>query len=265
MKASNTTAIGLGTLFIVLSIASFSHYSHNKQPESTKSPFAIKPLTQSKTTPKRGVKRITALTSRMGSPPMPFFLASSSDVIVIGRVTKILAVRTTPVDCPDSDGWMGNHTVYAFEVEQYLKGKGANTVKIHNAGGIVNGVEYYQEDNSGLLVGERYFLFLKSYAEDRSTKKLGFIPCSVGKNTYKLGDSDELFPADVQRGKIRIDNGVLVQATDDDHPLGRWRFEKPGSDQLIGITEQEGLSVIRKAIKDSVGSGKSVVYSDAPP
>ena len=265
MKTSNKTTIGLGTLFTVLSVVAFSHYYHNEKPEATKSPFAIKLLTQSKTTPKHGAKRVTALTSRMGSPPMPFFLASSSDVILIGKVTNVLAVRTTPIDCPDSEGWMGNHTVYAFEVEQYLKGKGANTVKIHNAGGTVNGVEYYQEDNSGLLVGERYFLFLKSYAEDRSTKKLGFIPCGIGKNTYKLGDADELFPADVQRGKIRIENGVLVQATDNDHPLGRWRFEKPGSDQLIGVTEQEGLSVIRKAIKDSVGLGKSVVYSDAPP
>lgn len=196
---------------------------------------------------------------------MPFFLASGADVIVLGKVSKVLAVRPTPIDCPDPEGWMGNHTVYAFEVEQYFKGKGAKTVKIHNDGGIVNGIEYYQPDNPGLLVGERYFLFLKSYEDDKLTKKLGFIPCGVGKNTYKLGDADELFPAEAQRAKIRIENGVLVQATDEDHSLGAWRFEKLGSDQLIGVTEQEAHAIIRKAVKDSVGSGKSVVYSDAPP
>lgn len=160
---------------------------------------------------------------------------------------------------------MGNHTVYAFEVEKYLKGTGANTVKIHNDGGTVNDVEHYQSDNPGLVVGERYFLFLKSYADDKRNKKLGFIPCGVGQKTYRLGDLDELFPVHAQRSKLHIDNGVLVQATDENHLLPTWHFEDRGCDQLIGVTEQEAHAVIRKAINDSVGLGKSVVYSDAPP
>ena len=260
MLTSKTIPFGIGLIALVVVSTSVSYINYRRQKGDK---F---PLPSSITSTKHKAHRFTATVDRNDfTSAAPFVLAGTADIIVLGKVTKTLAVRTTPIDCPAPDAWMGNHTVYAFQVEEYLKGSGSNALKIHNEGGAVGDRDYFQADNPGLIEGERYFLFLKSYEDDPHTKKNGFIPCGVGGKTYKLGDADELFPIHFQRGKIRIENGILVQATDEDHRLSSWRFEGQGSDQLIGITEQEAHDVIRKAIKQGVGLGKSVVYSDAPP
>ncbi len=257
MQVSKTALLGMG-LLLAGSVMAFAGQSPKKPSRTIKPSSVRKPVTVSKS----NARVVRAQMSRPSPPRSPDTLAALTDIIVIGKVTKVLAMRTTPVDCPPSEFWYGNHTVYSFHVEEYLLGKGADNIKIRHEGGEAAGLRYIQDDNPGLLVGERYLLFLVSSQNSPQVKKYGYLACSKGGKIYKAGDADELQLRHFQRGKIRIEDGVLVQATDDEHPLPPWRFESPGCDQLIGITEREAHDVIKKAIKDSIGMGRSTVYTD---
>ncbi len=259
MQVSKTALLGMGALLLAGSVMAFTPQTPAvKKPSRVTKSLAKTPVT----TKKSNARVVRAHMKRPGLAPAPDSLVAMSDMIVIGKVTAVLAMRTTPVDCPPSEFWLGNHTVYSFHVEEYLMGTGPETVKIRHDGGEAAGLRYIQDDNPGLIVGERYLLFLVSSQNSPRVKKYGYLVCSKNGKIYKAGDADELQPSDWQRSKIRIEDGVLVQATDDEHPLPPWRFQERGCDQLIGITEREARDVIKKAIKDSIGLGKSTVYTD---
>ena len=171
-----------------------------------------------------------------------------SDVVVIGRFTKLLRVSPTPVDShPEDDYWLYNHSVYNFQIERYLKGAGGADLKIRYQGGEVEGVLDIDELAVHPVIGERYLLFLKSHANEKFTKKNGYLTVMKNGRYGKGGDADELTLALPYYGQIMLRNGVTQCVSDQEHPkLKSWKYIR--GEQIIGVTEDQAVDSVNKAL-----------------
>lgn len=171
-----------------------------------------------------------------------------SDVVVIGRFTKLLRVSPTPVDShAEDDFWLDNHTVYSFEAERYLKGDGGNDLKIRYQGGEVEGVLYIDELAVHPRIGGRYLLFLKSHANEKFTKKNGYITVMSNGRYGKGGDADELTLTYPFYDQIMLKSGVTQCVSDENHPKLKTKMYSSG-EQIIGVTEDQAIASVNKAL-----------------
>lgn len=173
-----------------------------------------------------------------------------SDVIVVGKVSKVSKVCTTPRDVePLGKVWLFNNTIYAIEVERFLKGTGPQTLKVNYMGGEVQGVRFIMQDVPHPEVGQRYLLFLRRTADHiPAARKRGYFIYGVDGKEYRSGDLDEhkLVASDCQ---VLLKKGWTSVVSDAHHPdVKIWQFRQPDARQIVGVREKDAIAAIEDEV-----------------
>jgi hypothetical protein len=158
--------------------------------------------------------------------PDSLFALTFSEIIVVGKIEGIVEYRHTPPASTNAS----QHTIYAFRVEQTLKGRHLPWRKIYQHGGPlpwsedgISGVGYRRKDAVFLISGERYILFLR----DPST--FGLEIALKGRDGSGQ-NFDEYAPSHEFMGKILIKGDKLFSPdTENNRP---YTFTDPIRDHI---------------------------------
>src|SRR5207249_3802337 len=159
----------------------------------------------------------------------------------------IIRIARTPIESDGVSPFLGHHTVFAVQVEQYLKGDGPSVAKVWVPCGTIGPATYTDAGNPALLVGEWYVLFLRELHGSVS-KRFGFSALLFGKNVFKVGELDELILTEPLHAKLLLRDGRVQAAYDQYNAQKAWSFEDSNSTQPIGQGEPDVIQAIRDAI-----------------
>jgi hypothetical protein len=175
-------------------------------------------------------------------------LAFSSHLIAVGRFEGVLRYNRIPLG---SSTAQQQSILYAFRVEQYLKGNSDYVIKIRQSGGLlpwsypkmgISGVGFQIEDDAIPIIDQRYIVFLKDPKKQfPAFIEPGFASMKRGDTSSILFYMDEFSFSDSLRGKIWLQNGKTFPLLMDNKPLD-WSFDY--GEQILGLTEKDAIDRI---------------------
>lgn len=265
--------VGLGIATCAAVVVPVVASSSQKANPKKTGPVIIAP----KSAAKSGVQRVVRQECSPGGPETLLALAVYPDVIAVGTVRAVIATEPVPSDGGGPDFkkgagglWMGNRTVYQFEVEEYLKGDPRSpSLKVWEYGGGVDGVEYVVENASPLVVGDRYILSLRNASADRLSQRYGFVPAILGsgksRQVFRVSALDEYRVTEGMWGRISLAGGVAEAAA----PEGTRSSEMFQASQLhqvlSGKPADAAVAAIRNVVKQIAEGDKRALAAPAPP
>jgi hypothetical protein len=182
-----------------------------------------------------------------GEPKLLESMVLRADMIVVGRMLGIVRHAHTPMN---SEAFF-QHTVYAFQVAQAIKGQPTKIIKIYQEGGPLSwefhnskGIGMRIEGDPFYKIGSTYILFLDS-AEKLSSPPEGknYLMASFNGVSGKAREMDEYSPISPYRAKILLDNGLT---TSPDKSTS-WQFIR--GPQIMDRPELEAIQEIQKSLK----------------